>query len=208
MVLYKELLKKSKEKLTESKKAIEDMVKNLPIAQELGDSATSVMSQAAVTKALKNVKATTEDGKSLEDVYGIVKGLSENSTDASALREGLSEEVFKVAESAVTINKSSEGLNLTLNKAVSENGVVIDNADTQVLLVRVAEGDNIQFSSSGFAKRYGYAFYTSESEDSYISGTFKTDTYNTVAVGKVLSLMVLSICALRGLLQDMILKIY
>ena len=85
----------------------------------------------------------------------------------------------------MTINKSSEGLNLTLNKAVSENGVVIDNADTQVLLVRVAEGDNIQFSSSGFAKRYGYAFYTSESEDSYISGTFKTDTYNTVAVGKV-----------------------
>lgn len=174
-----------KEKLTESKKAIEDMVKNLPIAQELGDSATSVISQAAVTKALKNVKATTEDGKSLEDVYGIVKGLSENSTDASALREGLSEEVFKVAESAVTIRKNSEGLNLTQNKAVTENGVLVDNIGTQVLLIRVAEGDNIQFSSAGFAKRYGYAFYTSESEDSYISGTFKTDTYNTVAGGKV-----------------------
>lgn len=157
----------------------------VPIAQEAGDSATSVMSQAAVTKALKNVKATTEDGKSLEDVYGIVKGLSENSTDASALREGLLEEVFKVAESAVTINKSSEGLYLSLNKAVTENGVLVDNSGTQVLLVRVAEGDNIQFSSSGFAKRYGYAFYTSESEDSYISGTFKTDTYNTVAGGKV-----------------------
>lgn len=157
----------------------------VPIVQESGDSATSVMSQAAVTKALKNVNATTEDGKSLEDVYGIVKGLSENSTDASALREGLSEEVFKVAESAVTINKSSEGLNLSLNKAVTENGVLVDNSETQVLLVRVAEGDNIRFSSSGFAKRYGYAFYTSESEDSYISGTFKTDTYNTVAGGKV-----------------------
>lgn len=42
-----------KEKLTESKKAIEDMVKNLPIAQEAGDSTTSVMSQAAVTDFVK-----------------------------------------------------------------------------------------------------------------------------------------------------------
>lgn len=158
----------------------------LSIAQEAGDSTTKVMSQAAVTKALKNVKATTEDGKSLEDVYGIVKGLSENSTDASALREGLSEEVFKVAESAVTITKGSEGLNLSLNKAVTENGVLVNNNDTQVLLIRVAEGDNIQFSSAGFAKRYGYAFYTSENEDSYIAGSFKTDTKNQVTIGKVL----------------------
>jgi hypothetical protein len=45
----------------------------LSITQELGDSATKVMSQAAVKKALKNIKATTDDGKSLEDVYQITK---------------------------------------------------------------------------------------------------------------------------------------
>lgn len=44
-----------KEKLAESKKAIEDMVKNLPIAQEAGDSATSVMSQKAVSDAIKGL---------------------------------------------------------------------------------------------------------------------------------------------------------
>lgn len=45
----------------------------LSITQELGDSATKVMSQAAVKKALKNIQATTKDGKSLEDVYQITK---------------------------------------------------------------------------------------------------------------------------------------
>ena len=45
----------------------------LSVVQEAGDSATSVMSQAAVTKALKNIQATTDDGKSLEEVYQIAK---------------------------------------------------------------------------------------------------------------------------------------
>ena len=45
----------------------------LSITQELGDSATKVMSQAAVKKALKNIQATTKDGKSLEEVYQIAK---------------------------------------------------------------------------------------------------------------------------------------
>lgn len=45
----------------------------LSITQEAGDSATKVMSQAAVKKALKNIQATTKDGKSLEDVYQIAK---------------------------------------------------------------------------------------------------------------------------------------
>lgn len=61
----------------------------LSIAQELGDSATSVMSQSAVTKALKNVNATTEDGKSLEDVYGIVKGLSVLKRENDAINDKL-----------------------------------------------------------------------------------------------------------------------
>ena len=62
---------------------------SLSIAQELGDSATSVMSQSAVTKALKNVNATTEDGKSLEDVYGIVKGLSVLKRENDAINDKL-----------------------------------------------------------------------------------------------------------------------
>lgn len=58
-----------KKKLNESKRTIEQMVSELPISQETGDSPTKVMSQKAVTDALKNVKTTTKDGKSLEDIY-------------------------------------------------------------------------------------------------------------------------------------------
>lgn len=64
----------------------------IDIAQELGDSVTKVISQKAVTDALKDIKPTTNDGKNLEEVYGIVKKFSENSVDASALKDGLSEE--------------------------------------------------------------------------------------------------------------------
>lgn len=59
----------AKNKANEAKKAIEDMVSSLPITQELGDSVTKVMSQAAVTEALANVKASTDDGKNLQEVY-------------------------------------------------------------------------------------------------------------------------------------------
>ena len=48
---------------------METLMREIPIAQETGDSPTKVMSQKAVTDALKNVKTTTKDGKSLEDVY-------------------------------------------------------------------------------------------------------------------------------------------
>lgn len=46
----------AKNKANEAKKVIEDMVKELPISQELGDSATKVMSQAAVTAAIGSSK--------------------------------------------------------------------------------------------------------------------------------------------------------
>ena len=65
-----------KEKLIESKKAIEDMVNELPITQETGDSATKVMSQKAITEALKNISLTTDDGNTLQDVYEKDKYLS------------------------------------------------------------------------------------------------------------------------------------
>ena len=48
----------AKNKANEAKQAIENMVSNLPIAQETGDSATKVMSQKAVTDALKATQTT------------------------------------------------------------------------------------------------------------------------------------------------------
>lgn len=50
----------AKNKANEAKKTIEDMVKNLPIAQEAGDSATKVMSQKAVTDTVAGVKDSIE----------------------------------------------------------------------------------------------------------------------------------------------------
>ena len=52
----------AKNKANEAKQAIEDMVSSLPITQELGDSATKVMSQAAVTEAIKaNAQGKVEE---------------------------------------------------------------------------------------------------------------------------------------------------
>ena len=64
-----------KNKLNESKQAIEKMVSELPIAQETGNSPTKVMSQDAVTKALGKVKVTTDDGKTLQEVSEAVSAL-------------------------------------------------------------------------------------------------------------------------------------
>ena len=70
-----------KEKLTDSKKAIEDMVKNLPIAQEAGDSATSVMSQKAVSDAIKGLEDKVQESaqaiKSVSELGGVILGKEE-----------------------------------------------------------------------------------------------------------------------------------
>ena len=78
----------------------------LSIAQEAGDSTTSVMSQAAVTKALKNVKATTDDGKTLEDVYQIAK------EDAIFGKEWVNDtiDVFNSGKYEITTNNGWLGL--------------------------------------------------------------------------------------------------
>lgn len=78
----------------------------LSIAQEAGDSTTSVMSQAAVTKALKNVKATTDDGKTLEDVYQIAK------EDAIFGKERVNDtiDVFNSGKYEITTNNGWLGL--------------------------------------------------------------------------------------------------
>lgn len=79
----------------------------LSITQELGDSATKVMSQAAVKKALKNIQATTKDGKSLEDVYQITK------EDAIFGKEKVNGtiDVFNGGKYAITTDNGWLGLN-------------------------------------------------------------------------------------------------
>lgn len=63
----------AKNKANEAKKVIEDMVKELPIAQELGDSATKVMSQKAVTAAIAGAKrdATNTTFKDNQNILGV-----------------------------------------------------------------------------------------------------------------------------------------
>ena len=60
---------------------METLMREIPIAQETGDSPTKVMSQDAVTKALGKVKVTTDDGKTLQEVYELTKNTGTTETD-------------------------------------------------------------------------------------------------------------------------------
>lgn len=53
----------------------------LPVVQETGDSPTKVMSQKAVTDALGKATVTTDDGKTLQDVYELTKNVGTIETD-------------------------------------------------------------------------------------------------------------------------------
>jgi hypothetical protein len=81
----------AKNKANEAKKAIEDMVSSLPIAQEAGDSATSVMSQKAVTEAISPLEKKTPidtigDGLYVSDKFGnIVMKIDSNGFDVAKL---------------------------------------------------------------------------------------------------------------------------
>lgn len=67
----------AKNKADEAKQAIEKMVKELPIAQEAGDSATKVMSQAAVSSLLPTYDASKDGQKynSIEECLTAVNAL-------------------------------------------------------------------------------------------------------------------------------------
>lgn len=81
----------AKNKANEAKKAIEDMVSSLPIAQEAGDSETSVMSQKAVTEAISPLEKKTPidtigDGFYVSDKFGnIVIKFDSNGFDVAKL---------------------------------------------------------------------------------------------------------------------------
>ena len=91
-----------KEKLNASKQAIEQAVAALPIAQELGDSATSVMSQAAVKKAIENVKipdSITKDVSVLKELDNTFSVLTEDkfvaSSQDTAYNNGFAFEIYR-----------------------------------------------------------------------------------------------------------------
>ena len=92
----------AKSKIDNAKKTIEDMVAALPIAQELGDSATSVMSQAAVKKAIENVKvpdSLTKDVSVLKELDNTYSVLTEDkfvaSSQDTAYNNGFAFEIYR-----------------------------------------------------------------------------------------------------------------
>lgn len=92
----------AKSKIDNAKKPIEDMVAALPIAQELGDSATSVMSQAAVKKAIENVKipdSLTNDVSVLKELDNTFSVLTEDkfvaSSQDTAYNNGFAFEIYR-----------------------------------------------------------------------------------------------------------------
>lgn len=64
-----------KEKLNASKQAIEEAVSSLPIAQETGDSATKVMSQAAVTKIISQYDVSASTGGVAYTLQGAINAV-------------------------------------------------------------------------------------------------------------------------------------
>ena len=95
---------------------------NISVVQDLGDSPIKVMSQKAVTEALKNVKTTTKDGKSLEDVYKIAK------EDAIFDKERVNEtiDVFNSGKYEITTNKGWLGLDGDIASLLSGGWVYTD----------------------------------------------------------------------------------
>lgn len=92
----------AKSKIDNAKKTIEDMVAALPITQELGDSETSVMSQAAVKKAIENVKipdSITKDVSVLKELDNTFSVLTEDkfvaSSQESAYNKGFAFEIYR-----------------------------------------------------------------------------------------------------------------
>ena len=92
----------ARSKIDNAKKTIEDMVAALPIAQEIGDSATSVMSQAAVKKAIENVKipdSLTKDVSVLKELDNSFSVLTEDkfvaSSQDTAYNNGFAFEIYR-----------------------------------------------------------------------------------------------------------------
>jgi hypothetical protein len=129
-----------KEKLNASKQAIEQAVAALPIAQELGDSATKVMSQAAVKKALENIpkpdvevdSTLSKDGKAA-DANVVGRKLNEVDSRVTSI-------AYDIDDSNITEYKSFGNMwRINIGKKLL---VVGNTYETTKLLTSVLTADN------------------------------------------------------------------
>lgn len=108
-----------KEKLNASKQAIEEAVSSLPIAQEAGDSATRVMSQAAVSSLLPTYDAS-KDGQrynSIEECLTAVNILSDER------KKYIKQIIFSSSDGEVSIyNRITDNWTVDVTKWVENGG--------------------------------------------------------------------------------------
>ena len=125
----------------------------ISIAQEAGDSATKVMSQKAVTEALKNISLTTDDGKTLQDVYEKDKYLS-NQIDA--VKKDIYREVEVEQQTIQSIDNTF--ISETQEKGKSNDFIVdiyqIEKASTYIIrgksrgnITIIAETDDVSLNN-------------------------------------------------------------
>lgn len=118
-----------KEKLNASKQAIEEAVNSLPIAQEVGDSVTKVMSQKAVTEVISPLEEktpidTTDDGFYVSDKFGnIVIKFDSNGFDVakisahflSLLASLINTPIFETKESGFYVTDANLNIGFQVN---------------------------------------------------------------------------------------------
>ena len=143
------------------------------IVQETGDSPTKVMSQKAVTEALGKVKVTTDDGKSLQEVYELAQN--------AAKKEPA--DPYSVEKKTITT------VDLSVNEFVDDNGAIrgSDNIHTHTDKISCKDlasivgktmslnGDTIKLPPVLFFDENNSFITSKPTADSYTSGsnTFK-----------------------------------
>lgn len=135
----------AKKKATEVKKTIEDMVSSLPIAQETGDSATKVMSQAAVTEAITNVEKKTEELAKKKEVKKEYASLdtfySQSSVYQNVLSDNTYASIWKPLEFDVYLSKFTLPANWLKDVTEITNNVIkflVADADGKVIGIHEA----------------------------------------------------------------------
>lgn len=143
------------------------------IVQETGDSPTKVMSQKAVTEALGKVKVTTDDGKSLQEVYELAQNAAQKEPA----------DPYSVEKKTITT------VDLSVNEFVDDNGTIrgSDNIHTHTDKISCKDlasivgktmslnGDTIKLPPVLFFDENNSFITSKPTADSYTSGsnTFK-----------------------------------
>lgn len=150
----------AKNKANEAKKAIEDMVSSLPIAQEAGDSATKVMSQKAVTEL---VKKATDDKSAINEIARKFPFNSPSSlrlenkyiSQSGELKEGSSEwgvEKYDISTYNSDAFVESAARNIAYLYAIYKNGSVVEvgkqlSSEYFTELIDCSKGDTLYVQS-------------------------------------------------------------